>query len=245
MNDTLLHINMCMLDFNLLPPMQQAPQSQLVRDVIPEYVPLTGGQRYSAIIKSNRYSFVPILKNAHSWATVLLETNLQFKLGINHTEIFPFEKFIVILRNPVERWISGAAQYLSAYDPDVCKELVSNDNFIEFLCDIGKIGDEHTNRQLDVLGHINIKQCIFFKCDSTLESTMHHFIKTISKQDSVIPSEHYNTIKEGTESKQIVYQALTEKLQNQEYLDRVKKYVLPDIKLLNYVTKNKLWYNAR
>jgi hypothetical protein len=211
--------------------------------VVPEYFPPIGSDIYLAKVRRTQYQYLPILKNAHSWAKILLETNLQFT-KTDRNKILPIGKVIVILRDPVERWIAGAAQYLSAYDPDVCSEFVSNDNFMKLLCDIGRI-DGHTNRQLDVFFDFNIKQCIFFKCDSTLEPTMHHFIKTIAKRDTVVPCDQYHRFEEGNESKLIAYQALTERLKDHEYFDRVNRYVLPDIKLLEYVTENNLWYDAR
>jgi hypothetical protein len=216
-----------------------------VRDLVSEYFPPIKGQIYAANVNKTGHMYLPILKNAHSWATSLLETNLQFvNQNIFSREYPQLVKFIVILRDPIERWVSGAAEYLSKYDPDVCREIVNNDNFMKLLCDIGRL-DLHTNRQLDVLYDIDIKQCVFFKCDSTLESTMYHFIKTVAKRDSVIPSNHYNMIEEGTESKKIVYYALTERLQDKEYFDRVNNYLSPDIQLLEYVTENNLWYTAR
>jgi hypothetical protein len=214
-----------------------------VQRVVPGYFPPIGGDIYMAKVNGTQYQYLPILKNAHSWAKTLLETNLQFT-KTDRNKILPIGKFIVILRDPVERWIAGAAQCLSVYDADSCKDLVSNDNFIKLLCDIGRI-DGHTNRQLDVFFDFNIKQCIFFKCDSTLEPTMHHFIKTISNRDTVIPCNQYHSLEEGNDSKKIVYQALTERLQDKEYFDRVNKYVSPDIKLFEYITKNNLWYTAR
>lgn len=213
------------------------------RHVVPEYFPPIGSDIYLSKVKRTQYLYLPILKNAHSWAKILLETNLQFT-KTDRNKILPIGKFIVILRDPVERWVSGAAQYLSEYDPDVCRELVSNDNFMKLLCDIGRL-DSHTNRQLDVIFDFNMKQCIFFKCDSTLEPTMHHFIKTIANRDNVIPCTHYHKFEDGNESKQIAHQALTERLKDQEYLERVRKYVSPDIKLLEYITENNLWYTAR
>lgn len=215
-----------------------------VQQVVPEYFPPIGGETYSAFINRIPYSYLPILKNAHSWATALLAANLQFAKVDGPNRIFLYGKFIVILRDPIKRWIAGVAQYLANYDPNVCRELVSNDNFMKLLCDIGRL-DSHTNLQLDITCNLNIKQCIFFKCDSTLEPTMHHFIKAVSKRDTVVQCDQYNRIEEGNETKRLVYQALTERLKDQEYFDRVNKYVSPDVKLLEYITENNLWYDAR
>ena len=210
----------------------------------PKY--FTQPEIYSALINRILYSYIPIPKNAHTWAKALLETNLQFAKDIHQGKIavFPYGKAIIILRDPIERWIAGVAQCLSVYDPIWCRDLVSNDNLIKLLCDIGRI-DDHTNRQTDALFNLNIKQCIFFKCDSTLEPTMHHFIKTISNLDMVVPCDNYNRIEDGNESKQLVYQALTERLQDRDYFDRVNKYFSPDIKFLEHITENNLWYDAR
>jgi hypothetical protein len=202
---------------------------------------------YSTIVNRTQYNYLPIAKNAHTWAKELLKANLQFTLvTTDHNKIFAntSRKFIVILRDPIERWIAGVAQCLSVYDLIWCRDLVNNDNLIKLLCDIGRI-DNHTNLQTDVFHNLNIEQCIFFKCDFTLEPAMHHFIKTISNQNLVVPCNNYNRVEDGNESKQLAYQALTERLQDKEYFDKVNKYVSKDIKFLEYITENNLWYTAR
>jgi hypothetical protein len=215
---------------------------QVIQSGAPNY--FTQTELYSKLINRTLYSYIPIPKNAHTWTTELLATNLHFTKDLTHGKIFQFQKVIIVLRDPIERWIAGAAQCLSTYDPDVCREFVSNDHFMKLICDIGRI-DGHTNLQIDALRSLSIKQCIFFKCDSTLEPTMHHFIKTISNQDLVVSCDNYHRVEDSNESKQLVYQALTERLQDRDYVERVTKYVFPDIKFLEYITENNLWYDAR
>ena len=237
MNDTPLHINKCMSNFDF-----SFRVDQLAQQLAPEDFSIKP-EIYSTILNRTQYNYLPIAKNAHTWTTALLATNLQFTKVVNYSKILPYGKFIVILRDPIKRWIAGVAQCLSEYDTNMCRDLVHNDNFIKFLCDMGSI-DGHTRPQINGLLQVDIKQCIFFKCDSTLEPTMYHFIKAISNRDSVVPCDNYNRLEDSNESKKIVYQALTERLQDKEYFDRVNKYVSTDIKFLEYITENNLWYTA-
>jgi hypothetical protein len=75
------------------------------------------------------------------------------------------KQIIVILRNPVTRWVSGIIQYLYG---ELSYETISNEvsdiifSKIEF--------DDHTAPQTDFLVGIDdyLSKCIFFYCDEKL-----------------------------------------------------------------------------
>jgi hypothetical protein len=214
-----------------------------IQKTAPKYYPPIGGNIYSAKIGSIHYAYLPILKNAHCWVSKLFEENLCFtrkelrKLGLRR-------RYIIILRDPVERWVAGIAQYMSGYDLDFCTELFTNERFIKFLFELGRL-DTHSNRQLDVIFHYNINKCIFFKCDDSLEDELCSFIRTLRNDNNLIINDNYHRYDEGSESKRFVYEILKEKLLDPEYLQKVQKYVDPDVQLLDYITHNNLWYAAR
>lgn len=53
---------------------------------------------------------VPILKNAHTWLRYVFET---------HSVSTDQQQTIVLLREPIERWISGTKQFLKLHFPDI------------------------------------------------------------------------------------------------------------------------------
>ena len=111
-------------------------------------------------LDSNNYAYVNIPKNASSWIKE------QFN-GTEHNYINdPIDAtYVVALRDPVSRWISGAAQAFSGCPPE-------NPHF--FLS-IGfnaifdhMVFDEHTAPQIMFLDKIDYNQTVWFNCDSFL-----------------------------------------------------------------------------
>jgi hypothetical protein len=108
----------------------------------------------------NNYIYVNIPKNASSWAKI------QFS-GRPHNYISdPIDAtFIVLLRDPVSRWISGAAQVFvgcSTENPNFFLNIGFNAIFDHIVF------DEHTALQTMFLDKINYDQTVWFNCDSTL-----------------------------------------------------------------------------
>jgi len=83
-------------------------------------------------------------------------------------------KILAVLRDPIERWLSGLAQIY--YQTDFKESDMSN-SFLRLLFD--KVGiDDHTERQVLFLNDLDINKCIFFKFDDNLRYNISGFFKT-------------------------------------------------------------------
>ena len=83
-------------------------------------------------------------------------------------------KILAVLRDPIERWLSGLGQIY--YQTDFKESDMSN-SFLRLLFD--KVGiDDHTERQVLFLNDLDINKCIFFKFDDNLRYNISGFFKT-------------------------------------------------------------------
>ena len=187
-----------------------------------------------------RLAYVCILKNAHTWASRLFIDNLKFEL------VRPPEKskYVVILRDPVERWISGISQLMSTYNRDTLY-LFDEPLFLDFLFTVAR-WDEHTSRQVDSLVHLDINNCLFFKCDSSLEHNLIHYVSSVKNSSEIVNNNLYNTYNTSDPNtiKVDVHSKISSLIQrNPAYRKKITNYYRHDLELINYVTSNNLWYS--
>lgn len=214
-----------------------------IRNVVPKYSAPFGGPGFSTMIDSTQYVYLPILKNAHSWTQQFLKDNLGIELEENNQYVHN-KKIIIVLRDPIQRWVSGIAQFMSMYDIVKCNELLNNKSFLEVLFDVCKL-DLHTRLQLDDIFFVDMRKCLFFRCDNSYTGTMRSFVSTLNKTNTIIENNIYHSVTSGNESKKFVYKEMTKIISNSYYHDKISAYLLPDIQLLDYITQNNLWYTAR
>ena len=89
--------------------------------------------------------------------------------------------FLCIIRDPVERWISGITEYfLVEYvkklniSISTIMDLLYDTNFIKMVFD-GMTFDRHTQHQMYYIQNINLDNMIFFKLDNTLRSNLQQY----------------------------------------------------------------------
>ena len=105
---------------------------------------------------STSATYVHIPKNASSYIKAYL---LSTKDWFHCEKLQHNEQYIVALRDPVERWISGMAQYqVNSQQFDLSEdEIFSTITF-----------DDHTEEQIYFLTGVNLLKTTFFKVDDTL-----------------------------------------------------------------------------
>jgi hypothetical protein len=108
----------------------------------------------------NNYTYINIPKNASSWMKKYF--NGREYNYINN----PIDStFVVVLRDPISRWVSGAAQVFAGCSPE-SPHFFLNIGFNLIFDHI--VFDEHTAPQTMFLDKINYDQTVWFNCDSTL-----------------------------------------------------------------------------
>ena len=153
----------------------------------------------------SQYCYIPILKNAHSFGIRIFADFADF------TEVPRLKtdkKYIVFLRNPINRWYSAVAQYVSmnfnddgqilSYDEvkntdinnQTRKKIVLDTFILKLFFDAVRL-DTHSDLQLKELYGINTHNCVFFNLDdSEFNFNLLHFMKT--KMKCRVPNEFTN-----------------------------------------------------
>jgi hypothetical protein len=166
-------------------------------------------------------TYVHIPKNASSYIKAcLLQTNNWF-----HSEKFiTNDQYLVALRDPVDRWLSGMAQYqINSNQIDLSIDEIFNT--ITF--------DDHTELQTYFLKGVNLLACDFIWVDDNLTTKLNKwFIEKYSATITHLPK--YNT-GEGVklELKQRLINAID---QHPEFLLKLKEHFALDYRLIESVT---------
>jgi len=116
------------------------------------------GQCYSNV--DNNLVYINIPKNASNWVK---ENILRLNWSATNYHSHDFSQstiFLVVLRDPVERWISGIAEYFVRYHPTI-KNFPQE--LLEIIFDIVSL-DDHTEKQSYFLHQIRKDCTYFFNC---------------------------------------------------------------------------------
>ena len=186
--------------------------------------------------------YVAIPKNASSGVWSMCEDHgWQGRSVYDQHQHDPHTRFFVILRDPVERWCSGMAEFANLRTKDSV-ELFDNTSFIDWLLASPSL-DDHTDVQVSFLNKLdvnqvsaiwmnqNLAQNISDWCDSFGYSN--HFDKLdieYSADESPTKKHIKNTLKK------IVYD-------NPNYLNKLKEWFTPDYYLFEQLTERKRWWN--
>jgi len=116
------------------------------------------GECWNDPVKST--TFVHIPKNASSFVKGCLLSTNQF---VHSDSLVSADQYLITLRDPIERWISGIAQFMSV---ESNKHLTLQDlvNTITF--------DDHTELQTYFLEGIDLDRCSFLRVDQQLRSNL-------------------------------------------------------------------------
>jgi hypothetical protein len=131
------------------------------------------------------YCYVPIHKNASSWAKEMFAQEFQFEEHhMSFDEVQNLDKkYIVFVRDPYERWISGIAQWYiqkahTKY-PQIVNEKYKIDPIIFELMTEAVGIDAHTHKQINYISPIKIENGIFFNVsDKNFHKNFEHFLAT-------------------------------------------------------------------
>jgi hypothetical protein len=103
------------------------------------------------------------LKNQH-WSSDSLEN----WIGQANT-------FLIVLRDPVDRWASGITEYMYRYHPNVDFDQITD--LVQDIILQHKIFDEHTFPQVCFLDTIPLDQCVYFRMDQHLVSNFQDYLQ--------------------------------------------------------------------
>lgn len=201
--------------------------------------------------------YVNIPKNASSWAkhhttghlfNYHTKTFYQDIDASGWTEHLNHDQYVVILREPINRWITGLAHYLQGWDPTAPLHINNVDWNMIFDT---VVFDSHTHPQSDFIKGIDHSKIIWLRCDDNLAKNFGKIVEqftgtpcklTTQDQD---PANVFNVTKKinptvtelfTTESKQNIVDRINEKISSDpKYLNRLHSYYQEDYDLFNSV----------
>lgn len=110
-------------------------------------------------------TFVNIPKNASSFVKGCLLSSGQFA----HSDSFvTADQYLVTLRDPIERWISGIAQFMN--DPN--NHAVTLHDLVDRVT-----VDDHTELQTYFLEGVDLDRCTFIRADDNLRTNLTDWFK--------------------------------------------------------------------
>jgi len=191
--------------------------------------------------------FIPIFKNAHTWGVQFLKTNYNFsKLDKPITTTTDQFKYLVFLRDPIERWYSGAAQCLwgTYLDNRHHEEVLLDQNTIKFMFSAVRL-DPHTDLQRRFVMNLNFFDVYFFNLSDTrfysnLTQWLHNMDKVfnLNKTDTAfVESDPVNTSEDSKLKTSIIEQLKLAAKKNPEYIENLKNFYKPDYELLEYSSR--------
>jgi hypothetical protein len=110
-------------------------------------------------------TFVHIPKNASSFVKGCLLSTNRFT---HSNTIVNADNYLITLRDPIERWVSGIAQFM-AIDSNKHLTLEELFNTVTF--------DDHTELQTYFLKGINLDHCTFVRVDTNLRTNLSNWLK--------------------------------------------------------------------
>lgn len=186
---------------------------------------------------NGRHTYAWIYKNAHQSLRTFFY-NLKFNTEYNNSRLIPSnERIIVVLRDPIERWISGVTQYISGRMPSI----ILTDDIIKIFIDHLVI-DLHLETQTKFLHGIKFDQCVFFNLDQNLEDNLKNYLENEYQTTIEFTLDHKNDYKQDIGK-------VHNKLRLQDFLsnnkiehENIKRALDIDYQLFNEVSQSNGFY---
>ena len=175
------------------------------------------------------YMYVYIPKNASSWTKPNLQDHgWEF---YNYKTDQLDKHALVVLRDPVDRWLSGIAECMTLYHPTFD---FRDPESVELVFDRVTF-DDHTERQVYFLDGLDTSNTTFFWCDESYRQKFSHFMAENYGPNKYDRYEYQHVSENSPERKKFkrIFREAIEK--NSKYLDQLRSYFDQDYKLIERV----------
>jgi hypothetical protein len=174
------------------------------------------------------HCFINIPKNASSWSKQQL-TDLGWRYYSIHGASAQAQ-FLVTLRDPVARWISGIAEYFFLYHPLV----EFSPSVLELIFDRVAF-DDHTERQVYFLHGLPASVISYFRCDQQYQHRFSDHMRTLGYENCSDQTAHVHvsaSCPHRQRTQDIINLALSKK---SKYIEQLTTYYALDYQLINSV----------
>lgn len=176
--------------------------------------------------------YINIPKNASTWTRSNF-SELAWEKYNYHTDNLYHKHALIVLRNPVERWISGIGEYMYQYHRTIDTVHLSKP-FFDMVFD--RIAfDDHTERQVLFLQGIDFTNCTFFHCDKNYTVCFSDFLNKRGIPNSY---DSYGYDNEGkNHPDRLRFQEIFKRQleTNSKYKQQVEGYFEKDLDLINKI----------
>ena len=178
------------------------------------------------------FMYINIPKNASSWTKPNLK-DWGWENYNYHTDNLYHKHAMVVLRDPVERWLSGIAEYMYLYHRNLDSAHLSN-IFFDLVFD--RIAfDDHTEQQVLFIERLNLDNCTFFWCGSQYRELFSHFLNSRGMTNRYFNYDYQHVTEDDPvrkEFKQIFKQVLEK---NSKYITNLDCFFSKDYKLIRSI----------
>lgn len=176
------------------------------------------------------YVYIP--KNASSWTKPNFK-DWGWQFYNYHFDNLYSKHAIIVLRDPIERWLSGIAEYMSLYHSNVDTAHFSK-SFFDIIFD--RIAfDDHTEKQSLFINGLSLDNCTFFWCDKNYRENFSKFLNNHSMINRYFNYDYQHVTSNSPERQKfkIIFQKAIE--QNSKYQNNLKEYFVQDYKLIESI----------
>lgn len=197
----------------------------------------------------SEFCYIPIMKNAHTWGVKFFQENFNFRQIRKPDEAHDIpqnKKFIIIFRDPTDRWYSGVAQYFYMHmGLDPARDYKLDDHMINLIFNAVKL-DGHTDNQISYLLGLNFSNCYFFNFnDKEFEFKLKLFTQRINLGTIKKDIAPINQTKNSVLKNSIIKQLLDAQITNPSLFKNVTQFYKPDMQLYHYLQTNVGTFNSR
>jgi len=176
--------------------------------------------------------YVNIPKNASSWTKPnLLDWGWEFYNY--HTDNLYNKHALVVLRDPIDRWLSGIAEYMYLHHRELDTAHLSN-SFFNLVFD--RIAfDDHTEQQVLFLEKLDLNNCTFFYCGPQYRELFSTFLNA-NEMPNRYHNYEYQHVTDNDFDRRKFRQIFKKVLNNNpKYIRNLEWHFTKDYKLINSV----------
>ena len=178
------------------------------------------------------WMYVNIPKNASSWTKPLL-LEQKFEFYNYHSDKLYHKKALVVLRDPVDRWLSGIAEYFTLYYPHMAAGHFTPSVF-DLVFDRVTF-DDHTEKQVKFIQGLDTDHCTFMMCDDKYRQNFSNFVRERMGDNRYDRYEYQHVSDDSPERRQFKILLNEAMLDRPKYLEQIKNYFAADYRLIEQV----------
>jgi len=187
-----------------------------------------------------KWAYIPIPKCASLFGMKYFIDGYKMTDQRDWSEDKTFDKnFIIFIRNPLKRWMSGLTEFL--FQEKFINNIEYNleDDKVLRLLFLGCRFDAHTTPQIYFLDHINITNAYFFDIDDPRFLSKLNYFCTLNLGYKVENIPNKNVTSENIFKSKVLEKFLITYNQNSYLRDIVDHRLLPDQKYITYLYSSK------